>query len=68
MAYYVEVTDRENVPSGREWMFLEETSGDVRLVIARDAEPFELSSDSIAAIAEALARGNYLSPDMVKAS
>lgn len=68
MAYYVEVTDRENVPAGREWMFLEETNGDVRLVIARDAKPFILSESSIVAITQALARGNYLCPDMLRAS
>lgn len=65
MAYYVEVADREDLPSGRDWMFLEHTNGDVRLVVARDAEPFVLSKESIQAIAEALARGDYLTSQML---
>lgn len=68
MAYYVELTERENLPKGRDWMFLEESSGHVRLVIAWDSKPFVLSEAAIAGIAEALARQNYLTPSMVKAS
>lgn len=36
--YYVVPTDRQYLPDGRDWMMLSEPSGDVRLVIARDAD------------------------------
>lgn len=47
MAYYIEPVDRDLLPDGRDWMFIEEPGGDCRFVLARDADSIELPTHAL---------------------
>lgn len=55
MACRVEVTDRENLPVGQDWIFVEIPGGDVYFVVARDAEAFVLPTRAVEVILEKVA-------------
>lgn len=50
MTYYIEPVDRDLLPTGQDWLFIEEPDGDIRFILARDAEAIVLPTCAIAAL------------------
>lgn len=55
MGYKVVPVERDLLPDGTEWMFIQRPNGDAYFAIARDAGPIEISADVVCAVLEPVA-------------
>lgn len=57
--YYFQPTDREDLPAGSDWMLLELPEGDVRLLVARDADPIAVPAELLCELVKKIVASAY---------
>lgn len=56
MAYYIQPVERDLLPAGSDWAFLELDGGDICFVVAKDAERVELPDCALRSLLKKIAQ------------